>query len=117
AAARLEPASGEVALVRGSILEEQGRGPEALAQYGAAVKANPSDGQARASLVSLAMEMRRYDLAKPQLEALIKLGYRPSRMHFGLGQIAEAAGDRKTAASEYRLALQIEPTLTDARNA
>jgi arylsulfatase A-like enzyme/Tfp pilus assembly protein PilF len=117
AAAKLEPASGEVALVRGSILEEEGRGPEAITQYDAAIKANPSDGQARASLVSLAMEMRRYDLAKPQFVALIKLGYRPSRMHFGLAQIAESEGDKKTAASEYRLALQIEPTLTEARNA
>ena len=117
AAAKLEPSSGEVALVRGSILEEQGHSAEALAQYETAVKANPSDASARASLVSLAMDTRRYDLAKPQFEALIKLGYRPSRMHFGLGQIAEAAGDKKSAAAEYRRALQIEPALTEARNA
>jgi len=35
-------------------------------------------------------------------------------MHFGLGQIAEARGDAKTAAAEYRLALQAEPGLKEA---
>jgi arylsulfatase A-like enzyme/Tfp pilus assembly protein PilF len=117
AAAKLEPASGEVALVRGSILEKLGRGREALAQYEAAVRANGSDAQARASLASLAMRARLYDVAKPQFEALLQMGYRPSRMHFGLAQIAEARGDAKTAAAEYRRALQLEPGLTEAKAA
>lgn len=114
AAARIDPDSGEVALVRGSIFEQQGRADEALAQYDAAVKANGSDTQARASLASLAMRMRRHDAAKPQFERLLQMGYRPSRMHFGLGQIAEAQGDAKTAAAEYRFALQFEPNLKEA---
>ena len=103
--------------MRGSILEEQGRGGDAVPFYEAAIRANPSDAQARASLAGLAMGLRRYDLAKPQFETLIKMGYRPSRMHFGLAQIAEAAGDTKTAATEYRAALQFEPTLTQAKAA
>jgi arylsulfatase A-like enzyme/Tfp pilus assembly protein PilF len=117
AAARIEPASGEIALVRGSILEDQGRVPQALAQYEAAVQANGSDTQARASLASLAMQARVYDKARPQFEKLLQMGYRPSRMHFGLAQIAEAEGDTKKAISEYRLALRAEPTLAEARNA
>ena len=116
-AAKLEPSSGEVAVVRGSILEEQGRGADALAQYEAAVRANGSDPQARAHLASLAMDLRRYDLARPQVEALITLGYRPARRHFGLAQIAAAAGDTKKAAAEYRLALQLEPTFAPAKAA
>jgi arylsulfatase A-like enzyme/Tfp pilus assembly protein PilF len=117
AAARLEPASSEVALVRGSILEEQGRGADALTQYEAAIRANGSDAQARASLASLAMDLRRYDLAGPQFETLLKMGYRPSRMHFGLAQVAEAAGDTKKAVAEYRRALQLEPSLAEAKTA
>jgi len=117
AAARMEPASGEVALVHGSIFEQQGRDADALTLYEAAVQANGSDAQARASLASLAMAMRQYDKARPQFEKLLQMGYRPSRMHFGLAQIAEAQGDAKKAVAEYRLALKAEPTLTEAKNA
>jgi choline-sulfatase len=116
-AARLEPASSEVAVVRGTILEEQGRAAEAMPQYEAAVRANGSDPQARAHLASVAMDLRRYDVARPQFESLIKMGYRPSRMHFGLAQIAEATGDTKKAAAEYRLTLQLEPTFVPAKTA
>ena len=117
AAARIEPGSSELALVRGSVLEAQGRGPEALAQYEMAVRLNGSDTQARASLVSLAMRARQYDVAKPHLEHLLAIGYRPSRMHFGLAQIAEARADTKTAIAEYREALRLEPGLAEAKAA
>jgi len=116
-AARIEPGSSEAAIVRGSILEKQGRGTEALAQYDQAVHANGSDAQARASLASLAMRMRQFDAAKPQFEKLLDMGYRPSRMHFGLAQIAEAQGDTRKALAEYRLALQSEPGLSEAKAA
>jgi choline-sulfatase len=117
AAARIEPNSSELALVRGSILEAMGRGPEALAQYDAAIRLNGSDTQARASLVSLAMRARQYEIAKPQIERLLAMGYRPARMHFGLAQIAEARADTKTAIAEYREALRLEPGLAEAKTA
>jgi len=116
-AARIEPGSSEAAIVRGSILEKQGRGTDALAQYDQAVHANGSDAQARASLASLAMRLRQFDAAKPQFEKLLDMGYRPSRMHFGLAQIAEAQGDTRKALAEYRLALQSEPGLSEAKAA
>jgi Tfp pilus assembly protein PilF len=116
-AAKIEPGSSEAAVVQGSVFEKQGRGAEALSQYDAAIRINGSDTQARASLASLAMRMRQYDAAKPQLEKLLEMGYRPSRMHFGLAQIAESKGDTKTAISEYRLALQAEPALVEAKSA
>jgi arylsulfatase A-like enzyme/Tfp pilus assembly protein PilF len=116
-AARLEPGGGEIALVRGTIYERQGLAPQAFAQYEAAVRANGSDTQARASLASLAMQTGQFDTARPQFEALLEMGYRPSRMHFGLAQIAESKGDKTRAIAEYRLALKIEPGLAEARNA
>jgi arylsulfatase A-like enzyme/Tfp pilus assembly protein PilF len=117
AAAKLEPGSSEVAVVRGSIFEEQGRVAEAMAQYEAAVRTNPSDRQARASIVSLAMQTKQYDVARPHIEVLLQAGFRPSRMHFALAQIAEARGETRKAITEYRLALQIEPGLAEARAA
>jgi choline-sulfatase len=117
AAAKLEPASSEAAVVRGEIFEKQGRTADALAQYDAAVRANGSDAQARASLASLAMRTKQYDAARPQLEKLLEMGYRPSRMQFGLAQIAEAQGDTKRAIASYREALRLEPGLPEAKAA
>jgi choline-sulfatase len=116
-AAPIEPGSGDVAVVRGMIFERAGQTPQAMAQYTAAVRANPSDPQARARLASLAMRARMFDEAQPQFEALLRMGYRPSRMHFGLGQIAEAKGDLARARGEYREAVRLEPSFAEARSA
>ncbi len=116
-AAKLEPGGGEVALVRGLILDAEGRGSDAIAQYETAIRVNGSDTQARANLAGTAMDLRRYDLARTEFEALLALGYRPSRMHFGLAQVAEATGDTRKAVAEYRRALQLEPAFAPARTA
>jgi tetratricopeptide (TPR) repeat protein len=115
-AARIEPNSPEVPLVRGMVREQEGQTAQALAEYAAAVKANGSDAQPRVHLASLAMRTKAYDQAEPQFEALLRLGYRPSRMHFGLGQIAEAKGDTARAIAEYQQTLKLEPTFAEARN-
>ena len=116
-AAGLEPGSGDVSTVRGTIHERAGRTPQAMAEYAAAVKANGSDPQSRAHLASLAMRTRQFEVARPQFEALLRMGYRPSRMHFGLAQIAEAQGDATRAIVEYREAIRHEPSFADAKAA
>jgi hypothetical protein len=63
------------------------------------------------------MRTKEYDRAQPQFEALLKMGYRPSRMHFGLAQIAEAKADLRRAIVEYREAVRLEPTFADAKAA
>jgi Tfp pilus assembly protein PilF len=85
-----------------------------MADYAAAVRTNGSDPQARARLASLAMRTRQYDVAQAQFEALLRMGYRPSRMHFGLAQVAEAKGDSARAMAEYREAVRLEPSFADA---
>lgn len=116
-AAGLEPGNAGVPLVRGMILEQQGQPRQALAQYAAAVRANGSDASSRARLASLAMRLKEYDQAEPQFQALLRLGYRPSRMHFGLGQVAEAKGDAARAIAEYRETMKLEPSFAEARSA
>jgi arylsulfatase A-like enzyme/Tfp pilus assembly protein PilF len=116
-AARIEPGAPDIAVVRGMIHEKQGEAKQALAEYAAAVRANGSDPQARVHLASLAMRMHQVDEAEPQFEALLRLGYRPSRMHFGLAQVAEAEGNVTRAVAEYREALKLEPSFGDARSA
>jgi arylsulfatase A-like enzyme/Flp pilus assembly protein TadD len=116
-AARLEPGSDETLAVSGMVLEQRGEAAEAIDRYSRAVAANPSNAQARARLAALAMRLGMYDRAGEQFAALLGMKYRPSRMHFGLGQIAQAKGDTAKAAAEYRLAISIEPTFEEARQA
>ena len=116
-AAGIEPGSGDVAVVRGQIYERAGQPSQAMAEYAAAVRANPSDPQARARLASLAMRTRQFDAAQPQFEALLRMGYRPSRMHFGLAQIAEAKGDLDARRRRVQEAVRLEPSFADARAA
>ncbi len=60
------------------------------------------------------MRLHQYETARVEFERLLQMGYRPSRMHYGLAQIAEAGGDGKKAIAEYRLALQFEPGFAEA---
>ena len=116
-AERIEPASDETLLMRGMIREQQGDTARALDDYAAAAAANASNTQARARLAGLALQAAQYDKARSQFEALLQLNYRPSRMHFGLGQVAQAQGNTSGAIAEYRLALRLEPTFAEARTA
>lgn len=116
-AERLEPHTDEVGIVRGMVHERQQAWAPAMADYGAAVAANPSNTQARLRLATLAMRLGQYDEAREQFAALVRLKYRPSRMHFALGEVAEHQGDRTRAVAEYRDALRLEPTLADAASA
>ena len=81
-AARIEPGSGDVAVVRGMIHERAGRTSDAMAQYGAAVRANPSDPQARARLAT--WRAPECSTRAATVRALLRMGYQPSRMHFEL---------------------------------
>jgi hypothetical protein len=63
------------------------------------------------------MRMRLFDIAQPQFEALLRMKYRPARMHFGLAQIAEAKDDVTRAIAEYRDAVRLEPSFADAKAA
>jgi choline-sulfatase len=116
-AAALEPDSGEVASMRGRLLERAGRGEEALAAYKRAIVLNPSDLNTRGRLVSVAMNLKQFDVAEPQLKFLLERKFQLSRTHFGLGKLAEARGDKVAAAAEYRRALAIEPGFAPAREA
>lgn len=116
-AERLEPGSGEVLLARGMIAEQQGSRGEALQHFEAALRANASDVSARARVAGLALQLGQLDTAEEQFTVLLRSNYRPSRMHFGLGQVAQARGNRLRAAEEYRLTLKLEPTFGPAKAA
>jgi tetratricopeptide (TPR) repeat protein len=116
-AAALEPSSGDVAVMRGRILERAGRGEQALTEYERAIQLNPNDVPARGRLAGLALSLGQHDRADRELEILLAAKYQLSRTHFMLGKVAEARGDKATAAAEYRHALALEPTFAPARQA
>jgi hypothetical protein len=68
-------------------------------------------------MAGAALQVGRLDTAREQFTILLRLGYRPSRMHFGLGQVARAEGDAKRAAAEYRESLRLEPAFAAAKAA
>jgi len=116
-AAKLEPTSAEVPLSRGRIYERMGRLQEALAEYQHSVTQNPSHTPARARLVGAAMNLKRFDIAEPQLRVLVQRRYQLERTHYALGVIAESRGDRASAAQEYRSALAVDPSFRQAAEA
>jgi choline-sulfatase len=116
-AERIEPRGDEALVVRGMIRERRGDAARALEDFAAAVAANSSNTQARARLAALALQAGQFDKAREQFETLLGMNYRPSRMHFGLGQVARAQGNAAGAAAEYRIALRLEPTFAEARTA
>jgi len=116
-AEKLEPRSYEVPFTRGRISEQAGRNREAAEYFQRAVDLNPFDPRPRARLANAAIQLRLVDVAAAQFTELLAMGYEPARTHFGLGWVAQARGDRATAAREYRQALALDPGLTAAREA
>ena len=116
-AKKVEPQSFEVLMLEGRILQREGRLPDALAAYQQASERNAANPRARAQMVEIAVQTGRLDVAENQLRKLLTMGYQPARTHFGLGRVAEARGDRATAASEYQRALAMEPGFEPARQA
>ena len=116
-AAKLEPKSGEVASTRGRVLERAGRAEAALAEYERAVAFNAADAPTRGRLVTVAMTLRRYDVAETHLKVLARQQYQPSRTHYALGVIAESRGDKVTATAEYRRAIALDPKFASALEA
>jgi tetratricopeptide (TPR) repeat protein len=95
----------------GFALDLAGRSDEAEAAFRAGIA---KDGRCEACRVNYARLLaRRGDLgaATAQLSAVLA----PAEVQYDLGSIAEAQGDRSTAAARYHKALELDPTLSDAK--
>lgn len=114
-AAALEPLAHEVPLLRGRLHERRGDAGEAFAAYQRSVQMNPSDPRPRALLANVSMAIGMLDVARDEFQVLFEMGHQPARSLYGLGQIAEARGDRKAAIGLYQKALQLNPALAVAR--
>lgn len=92
---------------------------EALAHYDAALKEKPSDPRAHYNRGLALHKLNRNEEAQQAFQQALDLdrtGELSAKIHYNLGNVAAAAGDRKKAISEYRAALKKDPTDQLARH-
>jgi tetratricopeptide (TPR) repeat protein len=114
-AARLEPGSHEVPLVRGMAYRAKGDLPTAQRELARAIEMNGRDPRPRAQLADVSLRNGDLATARRQFEELRRMEYQPARSEFGLGRVAELEGRTADAIRHYRAALKLDPALEDAR--
>jgi arylsulfatase A-like enzyme/Tfp pilus assembly protein PilF len=114
-AVAVQPQAYEVLVLSARILEMDARPREALTIYERAVTRNPVNPRARIEIVRLATQFGRWDVAERHLRQLLEMSYQPARTHFALGRVAQAQGRTDDAASNYREALRLDPSLVMAQ--
>jgi tetratricopeptide (TPR) repeat protein len=91
---------------RGVTEDELGRTGEAVADYSAALKIVPAFAPALNNRANAERRAGKLPDAKADYQAALAAGDREKEYpYYGLGQIAEAEGDAKSAAEDYRMAL------------
>ncbi|HEV3484323.1 MAG TPA: sulfatase-like hydrolase/transferase, partial [Vicinamibacterales bacterium] len=91
-AARIEPGSHEVPLVRGLAYRAKGDLARAQGEFARSVELNGRDPRARAQLADVSLRNADLATAKREFEALKAVQYQPARTELGLGRVAEMEG-------------------------
>ena len=92
---------------------------EALTHYDAALKEKPSDPRVQYDRGLALYKLGRHDEAKAAFQAALDLdrtGELAGKIHYNLGNVAAAAGDKQQAVKEYRAALRKNPDDALARH-
>lgn len=92
---------------------------EALAHYDAALKDKPADARVHYDRGLALHKLNRNDEAKQAFQQALELdrkGELTSKIHYNLGNVAAASGDKKAAIGEYRAALRKDPADELARH-
>ncbi|HEY2069928.1 MAG TPA: tetratricopeptide repeat protein [Rhizomicrobium sp.] len=91
---------------RGVTLDELGRTDEAIGDYSAALKLAPQFAPALNNRANAERRLGRLPEAKADYQAALAANDKEKEYpYYGLGQIAEAEGNAKDAAEDYRMAL------------
>jgi tetratricopeptide (TPR) repeat protein len=98
---------------RGVTLDELGRTDDAVADYGAALKLAPAFAPALNNRGNAERRLGHLPEAKADYQAALAAGDKEKEYpYYGLGQIAEAQGDSRDAAEDYRMALAADGQYT-----
>jgi len=99
----------------GNLLAREGDLPGAAAQFGQALAIRPDFTEALNNLGSVAARAGRHDRALAIYERAIALRPDYAKAHYNLGLSLEALDRLEEAEDHYRLALQRDPSLIEAR--
>ncbi len=98
----------------GVALEQQGRFPEALAEYRDAVRLSPDNVQAQYNIGNLLAKMGRLEEARPELVKAVGLNPKSASLHDALGAVLVELGRFPEALAEFNEALRLDPGLAGA---
>jgi tetratricopeptide (TPR) repeat protein/2-polyprenyl-3-methyl-5-hydroxy-6-metoxy-1,4-benzoquinol methylase len=98
----------------GNALEEQGRIPEAMERYEAAIKTDPQCARAHLNRGNILLAGARFDDARSAYQLAITCDPHYAAAHFNLGNLNYRAGEFELALRNYQAAMGIRPDFADA---
>ena len=98
----------------GNALEEQGRIPEAMARYEAAIQSDPRCARAHLNRGNVFVAGGKPDEARSAYELAIDCEPRYAAAHFNLGNLNSRVGEFGLALRNYQEAVAIKPDFADA---
>ncbi len=98
----------------GNALEEQGRIPEAMARYEAAIQTDPRCARAHLNRGNILLGRDKFDEARSAYQLAIACEPRYAAAHFNLGNLNSRAGEFELALRNYQEAIDIRPDFADA---
>jgi tetratricopeptide (TPR) repeat protein/2-polyprenyl-3-methyl-5-hydroxy-6-metoxy-1,4-benzoquinol methylase len=111
-AASVNPA---IAMIdEGNALEEQGRIPEAMARYEAAIQTDPRCARAHLNRGNILIAGAKFDEARSAYQLAIVCEPHYAAAHFNLGNLNARAGEFELALRNYQEAIGIRPDFADA---
>jgi Tfp pilus assembly protein PilF/2-polyprenyl-3-methyl-5-hydroxy-6-metoxy-1,4-benzoquinol methylase len=98
----------------GNALEEQGRIPEAMSCYEAAIKIDPRCARAHLNRGNILFAGANFDEARNAYELAIACDTHYAAAYFNLGNLNSRAGELEPALRNYEVAIGIRPNFADA---
>jgi tetratricopeptide (TPR) repeat protein/2-polyprenyl-3-methyl-5-hydroxy-6-metoxy-1,4-benzoquinol methylase len=109
------PVNPAIAMIdEGNALEEQGRIPEAMALYEAAIQTDPQCARAHLNRGNVFLAGARFDEARSEYQLAIACDPHYAAAHFNLGNLNCRAGEFELALRNFQESVGIRPDFADA---
>ncbi len=98
----------------GNALQDQGRIPEAMARYDAAIEIDPQCARAHLNRGNILLGATKFDEARSSYQFAIDCDPRYAAAHFNMGNLNYKIGEFELALRNYQEAVDIRPDFADA---